>query len=387
MDAHSVIPPSSAGVWGKPDGCTGWVIMNANYPETEPSIESLEGSAAHEIAADLISLYRTAKRDIDANHYVGKTASNGTLWTLEMFDSALVYANDVLKYCDLKRVYGGNGLGVEESISCPTVHNQSHGTPDCFMYDGKELIIWDFKHGHVPVEAYENWQLINYYAGLTDHFGIDGVRDQQLIVTFRIIQPRAFHRDGIIREWKTTGANLRGYINTLKINAEIALSDKSTFNTGSHCLYCPGRHACDAALTAGTQLFEVTSKPLPIELSPQSVGVQLTIIKRALEQLKALETGYTEQVARIVKSGKVVQGWNFEPSKGRVGWDRPDVEIIEMFDQLNVDLRKPGIKTPNQAKVLGGDEEVIKMLSSNKSNGLILVKDDGIKVKQIFQEN
>ena len=387
---HSIIPPSSAWIWGAPDGCTKWVFMNQAYPETEESEDSREGTAAHEIGAQIITDARTGNcKPHNASDWVGITASNGVVFTEVMFDSAKVYADDVIAVMRRTSVFSDEYMCIEQSVEIPVVHELNHGTPDANIYHkkGNALYVWDFKHGHKVVEAFENWQGIEYVAGLLDKYEIDGHLDQQTKVHIRIVQPRAFHREGIIRTWVVLASDLRGYFNTLHDNAHISLSDDAKFTTGGHCKDCPGRHACPAALKAGMGLYEVSMKSVPVELSSEALGVQLNIVTRARKQLEYLESGFQEQLKSVVKSGNLVAGWSVEQGYGWDKWDKPTKEVIALGDMLDINLRKPEEPiTPTQAKKLGIDEAVIKQYSIKNRTGLKVVPDNGNKAKQVFKK-
>lgn len=363
--------------------------MNQTYPETESSVESREGTASHEIGAQIIEDARLAKHGHTAKDWIGISASNGVVFTEEMFDSAKMYADDVIAVMRRTMVVGGDNLRIEQRVEIPRVHAINWGTPDCSLYHlaGNTLYLWDFKHGREVVEAYENWQGIDYVGGLLDLLDINGHLDQKTKVRIRIVQPRAFHRDGPIREWVILASELRAHINILHNNAHKALGPDAEFHTGPHCKHCPGRHACDAALKAGMGLYEVTTKPVPIELSPEALGVQLSIVVRALKQLEYLESGFKEQVTSLIRSGKLISGWTMEPSFGNEKWDKPVEEVIALGDMLQIDLRKPvDAITPNQAKKLGIDEAVITAYSIKPRTGLKIVPDNGNKAKQVFKK-
>ena len=384
--SHSIIPPSAAGIWGKPGGCTAWVGMNQLYPETEQSEAAAIGEASHEIAEGLIRLLQMGLDIGNASNYIGQTAANGVVFDNDMYDGALLYANDVYKFMCSTVLF--DRVKVEYPIKAPNIHEKSFGTCDACLHDIEKghIYIWDYKFGFNVVEPYENWQLINYVSGLLHELGINGIADQHLTVHMRIVQPRAFHPDGPIRKWVVKASDLRPYFNQLEANAEKALSDDAEANTGVHCKYCPGRHACTAALKAGNQLFEAASSPLPVELSDHALGVQLSLVRRALEQLKCLESGYETQVSSKIRAGQSVPGWTIQDTFGRLKWDKPFHEVISMGSMMNKDLKKDELITPNQAMKLGIDGKVIMAYSSKSRSGVKIVESNVNQAKRIFSK-
>lgn len=363
--------------------------MTQSYPEPIDggNGEDAEGEAAHEIGAHIIGRYAIGDSNIKASNYVDKIASNGIVYTQEMYEGAKMYADNVGEVMLFLAIFGGPNFGIERRIDIPVIHQLSFGTPDMFLYDQRTqtIYIWDFKFGYIIHEVYENWQLLNYLAGLITELQINGLMDQRITVHMRVIQPRANHRDGPVREWVTKLSDLRGYFNILNANAHISLSTKSELHTGSHCRFCSARHACEPALKAGMGLFEVTAKPLPLELSTQALGVQLAIVRRAIDQLNYLESGYAEQIKSLIASGQRVPGWVAEMGRGRLTWKKPINEIIVLGDMLKKELRKPDQAiTPNQAIKLGVDQNIVFLYSDKPKTGLNIVPDNNNKAEQVF---
>lgn len=387
--SHSILPPSSAGIWGKPGGCTGWVSMAYKYPKTRETPESKEGTASHEIAERMNRANARARIGYPSKEeLVGSLASNNVIFTEEMYDAAEMFANDVGMIIRQTSVFGGPHLGIEHRVEAKRIHELSYGTIDAFIYNQNRdrLYIWDYKFGFTAVEVYENWQLINYLAGLIEELGVDGHMDQHTTVHVRIVQPRAFHRDGPIREWVVKASDLRPYFNILEDNAHKALGPNAEYETGSHCKYCLGRHACPAALKAGIGLYEVAAQPIPLELNAEALSVQYAIVQRARKQLEYLESGFEEQIKALIRGGENVQGYRVEEGVGRECWAKPVEEVIALGDMLGHDLRKGGVITPNQARKLGIDADVIMAYSKKPKTGFKVVPDNGNKAKQIFSK-
>lgn len=386
--SHSIIPPSSADIWGKPNGCTGWVLMAQQYPQDEETQDAADGEASHEIGATLINdASRGFISDVTADKFIGKAATNGTLFTEEMFDAAKIYADDVGEIMRQYGIFGGPNFGTEARVESKRIHELSFGTTDQFIYDANshKLFIWDYKFGHEVVEAFENWQMINYLAGILEQLEINGHEDQQITVHIRIIQPRAFHRDGIIREWVVKASDLRGHFNILEANAAESLGNNAVCRSGPHCKHCTARHDCEAALTAAMSFYEVAMKPIPITMSFSARGLQLAILKRARKHIERLEIAFEEQIKNTIRGGKLVPGWKLEQGLGHEKWNKPIPEVIALGDMMGHDLRKPtDVKTPTQARSLGIDGDVISAYANKPKTSLKLVQETGIKTKTIF---
>lgn len=385
MIEHSIIAPSSADVWGSPNGCTGSVLMQQMYPETEENPEAMEGTASHEVGAKLIFAASVAAGFIDLP--VGQTASNGVIIDDEMYEGAELFSDNVAEVMRSTAIFGGSHFNIEQRVNCPTIHELSFGTPDMWIYDQKMgiIYIWDYKYGYVVYEVFENWQLLNYIAGILTLLELNGIQTQHIKIHFRIVQPRAHHRDGPIREWVVKASDLRGYFNGLENKAHEALGANSVTRSGPHCRYCSARHACPVALKSGLRMYEIAGQPIPVELSPGALGTQLTIVRRAIKQLEYIESGMTEQVKGLVRSGASIPGWKLEMGLGREWWDKPIPEVIALGDAMGIDVRKPdNVCTPKQARKKGIDDTLVSQYSGTPQTGLKLVSDNGSKTKRIF---
>lgn len=382
---HSIIAASSGYIWGKPEGCTGWALMSQMHPEEKESQEAKDGTASHEIGKDIIDLY-TRGMTPSFSKFEGKTAANGVLFTEEMYDCAKIYADDVLQVMREHRVYGGEYFATEQRLECKSIHDLAFGTPDQWLYANKDLhlYLWDYKFGHLLVEEFENWQLLVYLSGILDKLKVNGLLDQAITVHFRIIQPRAYHRRGTIREWKFKASEARPYFNILSANAHEALGPNPVTRSGSHCRYCSARHNCETALRAGISLYDVASQPTPLNMSPAAVGVQLGIVKRAIKQLEGIETGLTEHAKHLLRSGQCVPGFNMQPKLGKEVWTSSNETVIALGESLGHDLRKKGVKTPKQARDLGINADVIKQFTKREPS-VELTQDDGSKARRIFK--
>lgn len=370
---HSIIPPSSAHVW---TACPGWVTMSQCFPQTDETEAQREGTLAHDYAARLISSHARANSEpvnIDDD---------------EMREAVEMYAGNVREVMLQTGVLGGHAFGIEQPLKMGYIHDLSFGTPDCFLFDAKNLTVylWDFKFGYDPVEAFRNWQLINYAPGVVAHLQAHTplLSDTKLKFVFRIVQPRAFHRDGPIREWVVSHEELRPYIDSLREKATEALLPDAPTQSGAHCKYCPARHACPSALQAATSLYEVAGQSLPLDISIEAQAVQLRIVRRAAKHLEAIKEALEQQIESHIRAGKHVPGFAVAQKLGRQKWSVDIEQVVALGDMFGVDLRKNDAVTPKQAIKLGIDESVINGYSQKTSSGIEIVEDDGSKAQHIF---
>lgn len=369
MSTHSFFPPSSAKAWRR---CALWPTMNQRYPQ-EDTEESKEGTAAHWVAWGVHAGQEMRE---------GMVAPNGVIVTAEMLDGA-----DML--VDVMRESFIESPGViEQTIFIPRVHQDCFGTPDAHTYNisTRTLTVIDYKFGHRFVDEFENEQLICYVAGLLDVLEDNvSIYDQDVFVKCVIVQPRCFYKGKPIRTWTCRGSDIRGIVNDLHRAAEAALEPEPLAVTNSECRDCPGRHACTVFQKAIYSDMETSGRSVPFDLPPAAASLELALLERAAERIKARITGLQQLVEANAKAGLPTPWHVLEASYGRAKWSLSDEQIIAIGQMYKKDLSKPGVITPGQAKKLGIDEAVIKAYSST-SSGMKLVPFDPKDLSRIFKE-
>lgn len=379
---HSPVGGSVADIFVK---CDAFVYMNSGLPPEEPTQDSRDGTASHEIGADII---KRAAVGISASwsDYAGKCAKDGTEFTDEMYECAKIYADDVINVMRSTGILGGESFRVEQLVTTPRVHPTAFSTPDMSIFHrlGSKLYLWDYKFGYSFVDAFENWQGVHGFAGLLSLYDINGLADQSLDLEFRIVQPRSYRKKGIIRKWNLKASDLRGYINQLSAAAYRQFEPNPTAKSGPHCVNCSARLVCPTALTAGMKLYEVAAKATPHEMTPMAIGLQLSILRRALKHLEKLESSYSEQVSTLIRRGNLVPGWTTEPKLGRDTWACGAENAIAIGKLYNVDIAKKGVLTPRQAIQAGLDEEIVKPLIEVPKRGVSVVQSTDHDVRRTF---
>jgi hypothetical protein len=303
----------------------------------------------------------------------------------EMHEGAVLYAETMFASMTELNCFGGQHVGTEKRVRIKRVHPECFGTVDGHVYDPitRRLHVWDYKFGHSEVNPFENWQLIAYASGLLDLWGIDGSRDHGVTVQLGVVQPRAYVRGGPVRTWTIKASELRGYVNLLANAAQEALSAHVRCVTGGQCKHCPGRWDCEAANAAGIALYEAVREPVPLNASVEELGLRLDLIKRAYEQIGYLKTGLEAQVESLIRKGTAVPGWSMTPKTGKEQWRVAAEEVLDIGESMGVDLSKPGVITPNQARKAGLDEEVVAQLATRKSS-MVLTKQDETLASTVF---
>jgi len=380
MSEHAKLAPSSA---ARRVACPGSRALEDQYPEDQESPHAREGHAAHWAASEMLNAAKSGRELIGSLD--NNKAPNGEFITDEMWEGAQLYVDNIMGVYHKIPLMARPILHIEERIDISMIHPECWGTPDCWMYAGNEIYIWDYKYGFGYVNVYENWQMIEYAAGILHELQINGIKDRQTYITFCIVQPRSYNREGPIRTWRVSASTLRGYFNILEAAEYKAAQDNATCHPNPECNYCLGRHACTALQQTTLGVIDMVGSNTPFELKPNSLGNELRYLKQAAELLDARITGLEEQATAVIRRGERVPFWKLESSKGREHWSVPKEHVITMGALLGFDLKKPvDVITPRQAAKAGLQEEIITTISERATGALKLVADDGSNARKVF---
>ena len=383
-DAHSILAPSSA---ERAVPCPAsvklerWALAtpapNGDLV-TADTIEAAEGIAAHWALAEML---------YGREPTVGARAPNGVFLTDEMIEGADIMAEDVevtLIPHGLKPTDGA----IEVAVNIPRTHELCWGTPDYRVWlpasamGRPTLALWDFKFGHRIVEVFENWQCLDYASGCVSATKLS---DLNVDVIATIVQPRGYHRAGPVRRWRFNMADARGLVNIRSNTAHEALGPDPKARPGPHCRDCIARHACPTLQRAGYAAMDEAGKALPLELTPEAMGIELRMLREARKRIEARESGLEEQILGTIKRGGSVPGWAIEHGAGRQRWKLPDAHIIAVGQMLGINVAKPPeAVTPLQASKLGLPTEHLAGLIDTPRSVAKLVPDDGARARKVF---
>lgn len=369
--AHSIIAPSSS---ARRIQCSASTLLEAQFPEDASGVEAMEGEAAHWASAEMLS-----GRLVD----IGVVAPNGVFLTQEMVEAADLYYDDVATTLAPWGFKPHQGK-IESPIQIKRVHEQSFGTPDYYFWVRLgTLFLWDFKFGHRVVEVYENPQLIEYVAGILAE--LPGFDDRTIEVMVKIVQPRAFHKDGPIRSWSFKASDIRGHINIASTAAHEALGPNPVQRAGPECRDCRARHACATLQRATYRAIDESLREQPLELQPAALGLELRMVDDAVKRLEARRSGLEEQALALLKRGVQIPGWSVEHGNGRQRWSKPAAEVFAIGKMLGLDLAKRAEPvTPKQAVDKGLPAVMLPALAETPRGAATLTRDNGSKARAIF---
>ena len=400
-EGHAILPPSGAGVWAH---CPGSVVMLGDFPQKDTE-ESRDGNAAHWLAATILDQWKDEGGRCPLIHsaYLGISDPDGTIITNEMLEGAEMYCEEIASVLEFAELAGltdaWQHLHVEERVfATEWIHKDNWGTVDAWFYNSRThtLYIWDFKFGFLDIQAFENFQLINYYAGIAQGLGINGDTDQTLEVIMQAIQPRCFTSSGPIKDWTVRGSDLRGHMNILKSMANEARGPEPRTISGPQCRYCPARHGCKSAQDAAMAGVDYIHRAHPDILTNDAVSFELATLTDAKKAIEYRLDAMQEEAQGRINAGQTVPGFKMKISAGKRKWAK-DVELIRNVGALTgVDLiEAPKPVTPFQAEKKlrdagfdkDGIESTLSSLIVRPSAGMKVVKDDGSEARRIFSQS
>lgn len=303
----------------------------------------------------------------------------------ELLEAAREYYDEVWNYCTEHNVT--LSLNVESKQFVPG-YSGWYGIPDAWVShttgDGtKVLKIWDAKFGHRIVDPIEHWPMIIYAFSICESF-----QTPPDIIELTVVQPRAFAPGGTVRKWAMTYDELVMYRRQVNDNMIEVVGSKPQCTVGNWCKTCNARAGCDTLQQVSYEGVDFVSNMSTHDLSGHNLGVELKLLRRAEEMIKARLSGLEEQALYELRNGKHVTFFGSQMGTGRERWrkDVPTEQIIMMGDMLGVECRKPvELDTPAQLKKKGIDPQVIAEYSEKPSTGLKLVEVTEKDVANIFK--
>lgn len=332
MGSHSILSPSKA---ERRIFCPGSMQREAKYPDVLTEW-SLEGKLAHDYCY----------------HILGCT------------DEIINVDINMQRYCETYITYVRNieaqWAVFEQEFYMYRVHPKMFGTPDAVIIDQDNTYhIVDFKYGFAPVEVKENWQLLSYAMGVDEFFPVVNIKK----FTLTIVQPRAFHKDGIIRSWSFTSDELDKYREVLKNNSELCMSENPPLSAGLHCMYCKAKTECKVF---SKKVISMTKEKKDFD----SKSHELQYLKTFKKMLDTRLDDITAELISRLKDGQEVPIYKLKTLQSRRKWVIDDVDILNIGEINGIDLT--AAVTPTEAERRGLDRGVIEDITSREDLGFRL---------------
>lgn len=331
---HSPLGASGAERWM---ACSGSValIKALDLPPSDESSFAKEGTAAHEAAA--WCLHNKA----DSWEIVGQFFYEVEA-TAEMANAVQVYLDTVRPL-----MVENTTVLIEHRISSPD-HQDFYGTVDCATVADSLLTVTDFKYGAgIAVDVEHNPQLMYYaYGVLVSHPDVRRV-------VLRIVQPRAFHPDGLVRRWEMTAEEICTWANDELIPAMLRTEMDHDLNPGPWCRFCPAKLVCPVMEALFGAAMTADPKEI-INWSPAKLGRQYQYMQAVKMYVKALES----EAYRVLMTGEAVPGTKLVNKKANRVY-KPEAPAIFTARFGNEAYTKPEMKSPAAMEELGSEAKML----------------------------
>ena len=346
--AHSKIGASSAERWMN---CPGSVELIAKCPPQKTTIYAAEGTLAHTLAEKALNgadLVDEIDQDYDVDDF-------NFIVTEEMVEYIQVYVDTVKKFLN-DTMFGV--LQLEQKVSLSHLSPDAFGTADAIVYEpGGELAVIDFKYGRgKPVEAYQNKQGLYYALGA--YYGLpENVRTGITRVRIVIVQPRAEHIDGPVREYTLTPKELFEFEATLALGIQEVANGSSVRAAGTHCTFCPAKGLCPEYVqqfrgTADVDFANLAEAPIKLPDPKTITPKQLAQILNNADMIRMWAASAWEIGLEMAKRGQVPEGYKVVATKKRRAWDDPDLVADRYEGEFGEELYTRKLKSPSQLEKL-----------------------------------
>ena len=331
---HSLYSPSGAHRWV---ACPASIqahlyvesLEGAIIIDKTPSKFALEGTLAHEIAAEalqhdlLVETDEFKGDDLDAiNSYIDYVS-----WLSNEDDDAVLF--------------------IETKAAIPSVHDECYGTIDAAIISDDQMHVIDLKFGRqVPVDAKENLQMIMYASGmLDDDLLFIKKPDDDYKITLHIYMPRIrYYPPHYQKNWETTAGEIRAIIYgvreaALVIDKQITDGGMPTkhFNPSEKtCQWCDLKPICKPHKTMLIDDFDDLDADILI-LTGEELQEMFLRSKEIATYLAAVEEHILQQFG--------IDDEHDEFPKLKIGMGRPtsvwanEKDVIQAFDDKGLNAR------------------------------------------------
>jgi len=366
MTEHTALGGSSAHRWMK---CPGSVRMQKDIPD-ETSPHAAEGTAAHALAEYCLL------KNVDAESCMGHTltgvASTGFDPTYPTFEVTQEMADAVQVYLDAVRGLLADRVAdvyVEAKVNLAPLDPPApmFGITDVAVWcrDERALDLVDYKHGRgVVVEVEGNVQALYYALGTCVE-----LRIKPNTIRMWIVQPRAAHPDGPVRQWTITWAELVEFKTALFEAAEATTQADAPLTAGDHCRWCRAKAICpaqhqNAVVVAQHEFPTMTEEalPTPDRLTEEEI---LEVLDKA-SMVEDWLASIREHVKARLEAGEEVDGWKLVAKRAMRRWADP--EQAEKFLRRKVKVAgtyKKTLVSPAQA------EKALRAIGEEIPDGLV----------------
>ena len=371
--AHAKFSASGSHIWTH---CFASVGLSEKAPPSPESAFALEGTEAH-ACLELVLREYFERKEIEPLGPLVHAVKEMGLYSDEIIEHIFTTAKAIR---DLTADAQNPEIKIEHKVDLSFVYPNTFGTVDfALIEEFGTLTIVDLKYGAgIPVEAKDNSQLIFYALGLAHEYHYNF---QEIKIV--IIQPRAEHPDGPMREWTLSVEELLEWKTKFILSVKESLGKNPKFNSGDHCRWCRAKPICPELSTTamkqalidfdaelGAVALPAINDKLPIAYLPQALDAS----EKLTTWIKALK----EAAFNALKRGEKIPGYKLVEKRSTRKWVNAQEAALEARPIFGEEIFETRLKTPAQFEKTFGKKDVKGFLSSyasDVSTGVTLVKE------------
>jgi hypothetical protein len=317
---------------------------------------SREGTAAHHLA----EMFLTTSKLTPEQHIglIFDVEGHDIEVDEEMVEGVRVFTD----YC-LKLKAEAEHVWTETSITLESLNPPApmFGTTDFAAYirETKTLHVVDLKYGRgVVVEAKNNPQLKYYGLGAVLAVG-KGLEIEHVQLT--IVQPRAFHPEGVVRHDNLDYLDLLDFAEDLIAAAKRTQDHDAPLHAGKHCRFCPAAGFCPEQREMVQSLAQIAFEADVPAAPPDPAKMPVAVLANVLGHIDVLEEFIKAAKAhgqRLLEEGSVspeALGQKLVARRANRRW--ADEEKAEMWLRgrgLTDQMYTQKLKSPKQVETLLG---------------------------------
>lgn len=379
---HAKYSASGSHRWLK---CPASVALSEKAPPSPSSIYAEEGTTAHACLEMVLREFYDDESSYVLIEGLEQDHREMGLFPSEMLDHVFYGARAINEYC---LNHDAPEIKIEHKVDLSFVYPDTFGTVDCALIEEfGTLTIIDFKYGAgVPVEPKDNSQLLFYALGLAHEYNYNFTE-----IRIVIIQPRAEHEDGYVREWTCSIEELLEWRDRFEKGVALCEDPLAPFNSGDHCRWCPAKSMCPeissgAMKQALIDFDEPTgemSLPMVNERTPTDY---LSVALTASDKLAIWIKGVKQAAFDTLRRGEKIPGYKLVDKKSIRRWAY-DMEVLTdaLVNEFGEEVfEEPKLKSPAQIEKTFGKKSTkafIEMYSSNVSSGVTLVSENDMRAE------
>lgn len=317
------------------EACPGSVALCETVPAGAPTPYALEGTQAHELAAEWLV-----------------KGVEPTFPNAEMRDAVKIYVDFCNRYYQPAHVKQGAICGVEYAFDHSDRVPGMYGSVDywCYWPWLRRLMVADFKYGSgVFVEVEDNTQALYYAAGIISTRPTLDVETVELA----IVQPRCMKGTDVegIRKTEVSRFDIDVFYQRIRQAIDATKQPNAPMRSGDHCRFCPATAICPEVLAKRDAALAGDFAVIPSDATQVYDVRKLAAALEQRDALKAYLSKLDEFAYQELNRGVDIPGWKLVEKRGRREYKNPELTFNTLKAAGIPDkdmLTTPELKSPAQ---------------------------------------